>query len=91
MQFDYLKSSTDKSHREFLALNNPNTNYFGLDISELEDDEVAEVVFGLAQFDKKIAEAMAERTKWVKEKGYDTYYRYFNPSKMKNMKSEKLD
>jgi len=90
MQFDYRKNSNDTSHREFIALTTPTKNYFGLDISELEDEEVAEVVYGVSRFDDLIKEALEHRTQWLKEKGYGTYYRNFSPEKMGKIITEEL-
>ena len=91
LKFTYSKTPTDTSTREFIVLNPPNKNYFGLDITELGNDELAEVVYGVAQFDKVMKEALEQRTQWVKANGYGSYFRNFNPDKMDKIVTEDLN
>jgi len=91
MTFNYSKTKEDTSSREFIPLLNPNKNYFGLDISELEDNETAEVVAFLAKSQQQIESLIKSRTNWLKDHGYGTYFRNFSTEKMQDVVTEELN
>lgn len=90
MKFEYAKTDKDKSNRDFIALNNPSANYFGLDISEFDEEELAEVLQFLITTQKQLEDILANRTNWLKENGYGSYFRNFSKNKMNNVISEEL-
>jgi hypothetical protein len=91
MTFNYHKTKEATSSREFIPFSKPNHNYFGLDISELDDFEVDEVVAFLAKSHQKFENLLKERTLWLNGHGYGSYFRNFSKEKMDNVTTEDLN
>lgn len=82
IQFQYSKTPTEVTLRKAIVLSKPTKNYFTIDITELNEEEMEELNAGLAILQSDIDKAFAERTKWIRSHGFGSYYRSFNEEKM---------
>lgn len=85
MTFEYTKSDGKTTTRNFIELSKPSNLHFGIDVSELDEEERIELVSAIArvrkEFDIKVAELMSEYD--VKQN-----FRQFKPEAMTNIESE---
>jgi hypothetical protein len=85
MTFDYVKANGTKSHRDVIMLRAPTDLYFGVDVSELPEEERITIAVELARvkgiYDKAISAVMHD---------HDVVhnFRQFNPESMTNIESE---
>lgn len=82
IQFQYSKTPTEVTLRKAIVLSKPTKNYFTIDTTELNEEEMEELNAGLATLQSDIDDAFAKRTKWLQEHGFGSYFRNFNPDKM---------
>ena len=74
IRFQYNKTPTESSERDFVVFTKPTNNYFGIDITELNVEELDRLERGLDIFQEDIDEALANRTRWLKENGFGSYF-----------------
>ena len=82
IKFRYSKTPTEISNRKAVVLTEPSNNYFTLDITEFNDEELDELEAGLAKYQEQLDEVFAARTEWLRNAGFNSYYRSFNKDKM---------
>jgi hypothetical protein len=82
IKFTYTKTPQDISQREAVVLTKPSNNYFTLDITVSESDEVNRLLEGLDEFQVSIDRVFAERAAWLKEEGWAGNFRNFSKDKM---------
>ncbi len=82
IRFQYHKTPKDITNREAIVLSKPSKNYFTMDITELNDDELSQLEAGLAEYQEEIDKIFAKRTKWIRDNGFDSYFRSFSQTKM---------
>lgn len=82
IQFQYHKTPEEITNRKAIVLSKPTRNYFTIDITELNDVELLELEAGLAEYQEEIDKAFANRTKWIREHGFGSYFRNFNKDKI---------
>jgi len=82
IKFQYSKTPTEITNRKAVVLTEPSNNYFTIDITEFNDEELDELEAGLAEYQEKIEEAFTARTKWIRKAGFNSYFRSFNKDKM---------
>lgn len=85
IQFQYTKTPVEVTQRKAVVLSKPNKNYFTIDITEFNDEEMDELEAGLELLQKEIDDAYAKRTRWLQTNGFGSYFRSFNPDKMKSI------
>lgn len=83
--FTYTKNPKDISKRSLLVLNEPNTMCRGHDISELSDEQQAELAF---KYSKLKDRYLAEVAILLEEYDVSNSYRQFNPTKMTDVSVE---
>lgn len=87
LNFKYTKAAGKVSQRSFLPINAPTNNYFGIDISELSQEEQADFVINY----EKLQLAFLENVeKLMKEFDIATMYRSFIPEKMEDITADEL-
>jgi hypothetical protein len=82
IQFQYTKTPTDVTDRKAVVLSEPSNNFFTIDITEFNDEELGELEAGLLLIQSNIDKAFAARTTWLREQGFGSYFRNFNKDKM---------
>jgi hypothetical protein len=85
IQFQYRKTPENPTNREAIVLSEPSNNYFTLDITEVESKERKELEAGLAKLQKEIDGAFSNRTKWLRDNGFGSYFRNFSKDKMSSI------
>ena len=87
MHFNYTKSSGKESQRTFIPVTSPAKNYFGIDISELDETDQAEFTLAYEEFHREFLDKISQV---MKQYDISTMYRSFDPEKMTNIISEDL-
>lgn len=83
MTFQYMKSPNDITDRVFVALGEPSDKFFGVDITELDDEEQGLFMAGV---NKAFEEYTEQLNVLMQEFDIKNNYRYFKPEKMVNVK-----
>ena len=87
IQFQYRKTPENTTNREAIVLSPPTSNYFTVDMTELDDAKRQKLEKGLAEYDKQLQDLFSLRTKWLRDSGFGSNFRNFNQDKMSSILS----
>lgn len=87
MSFDYEKASGSTSHREFISLSEPTDLHFGIDVTELNEEDRINLTVELARARKVYDNAVAAL---MNDYDVNKNFRNFKPSGMTNIESENI-
>lgn len=82
IQFYYRKEPENITERKAIVLSKPTKNYLTLDVTTISEEDRERLEKGLKVLQKEIDEAFSHRTKWLRDNGFNTYFRSFNKDKM---------
>ena len=85
IQFQYNKTPEDTTYREAIVLSKPNSNYFTVDMTELDNDQRQRLEKGLDEYDTKLKELFSLRAEWLRNSGFGSNFRNFNKDKMSSV------
>lgn len=87
INFTYTKTGGKQSTRTYIPVSVPQKNYFGIDISELEETDQAEFSLAYEELQREHLDKVAQL---MKQFDISTMYRSFVPEQMSDIKTEEL-
>ena len=87
LNFTYTKESGQTSNRVYMPVSTPNENYFGVDLTELDDEQV--VAFAL-EYEVALKTFKDTTTSILAKHDLTHNYRYFNPNNMTNVETDEV-
>ena len=90
IQFQYRKTPENITNREAVVLSTPTSNYFTVDMTELDNAQRQKLEKGLAEYDKQLKDLFSLRTKWLRDSGFGSNFRNFNKDKMHSVSSSEI-
>lgn len=87
LTFNYQKTANKTTQRTLISLKEPGNLYFGIDISELDEVDKAEVALAIEEVQKEYFDKVAYI---MKQYDITTMYRNFDPEKMSDVLAEEL-
>ena len=61
LEFTYTKANGDQSQRKLVPLGRPSVSYFGLDVTEIEENTITQLQGILARQKEELDEFLAEK------------------------------
>lgn len=87
LNFTYTKESGETSNRVFMPIFVPTQNYFGVDLTELDDEQVVE--FAL-EYESALQDFEMQVQKILAKHDLKRNYRNFNPNNMTDVETDEV-